>query len=247
MTKKPAAAGGAGGTGAPARRRTQRPRWTGPLGLYVPGSSWIHRLGAGWKLLALAAASVLVTWAQDPVVALAALAGAVAALAVARVPLRATVRTLRPVVVVIVALGLYQWWSRGWQGAVVMGASLLAVVLLATALTATTRSDDLLAAMTRAAGPLRHVGIRPQTFALAVSLVLRTIPALLDLGWDVRDAARARGLDRSPRALLVPFVLRTVARAHTTADALAARGVLDDDGDLSDGDDVDPRRPGPTH
>ena len=219
---------------APRRRRTLRPRWAGPLGLYVPGTSWVHRLGAGWKLLTLAAASIVVTWSQRPVIAVAALAGAVAVLAVARVPLRATVRTLFPVIVMVLALGAYQWWARGWQGALAMAASLLAVVLLATGVTATTRSDQLLEAMTRAAGPLRHVGLRPQTFALAVSLVLRTIPALIDLGWDVRDAARARGLDRSPRAILVPFVLRTVARAHTTADALAARGVLDDDEDSED-------------
>lgn len=217
------------GSPTPTPGRRLRPRWTGPLGLYVPGSSWIHRLGAGWKLLALAAASILITWSQLPVVAVGALACAVAALAIARVPLRATVRTMLPVIVVVLALGLYQWWSRGWQAALVASASLLAVVVLAAVVTATTRSDDLLAAMTRAASPLRHVGLRPQTFALAVSLVLRTIPALIDLGWDVRDAARARGLGRSPRAMLVPFVLRTVARAHTTADALAARGVLDDD------------------
>ncbi|WP_083942066.1 energy-coupling factor transporter transmembrane component T family protein [Sanguibacter suarezii] len=221
---------------APRRRRTLRPRWAGPLGLYVPGTSWVHRLGAGWKLLALAAVSVVVTWTQQPVVAVCALGAAVAVLMVARVPLRATARTLAPVVVVVLGLGAYQWWARGWQDALVVSAGLLAVIGLATCLTATTRSDQLLEAMTRTAGPLRHVGLRPQTFALAVSLVLRTIPALIDLGWDVRDAARARGLDRSPRALLVPFVLRAVARAHTTADALAARGVLDDD-DADSGDD----------
>ena len=213
------------------RRRTVRPRWTGPLGLYVPGTSWLHRMSPGWKLLALAAVSVVVTWSGQPAVGVAALVGAVVGLAVAGVPWRATARTLRPVAVVVVVLGLYQWWARGWVGAMTTTAGLLAVIVLATLVTATTRSDRLLDAMTRAAGPLRHVGIRPQTFALTVALVLRTVPALIDLGWDVRDAARARGLDRSPRALLVPFVLRAVSRAHTTADALAARGVLDDDDD----------------
>ena len=238
MTAMPGAPSGtaAGSSSAPSarRRRTLRTRWAGPLGLYVPGASWIHRMGAGWKLLALAAASVVVTWSQSPVVAAIALACAVAGLAVARVPLRATARTLLPVVVVLLGLGLYQWFTRGWQSALTVAASVLAVVLLATCVTATTRSDQLLEAMTRAARPLRHVGLRPQTVALAVSLTLRTIPALIDLGRDVRDAARARGLDRSPRAVLVPFVLRTVARAHTTADALAARGVLDDDTGTAD-------------
>ena len=40
-------------------------------------------------------------------------------------------------------------------------------------------------------------------------------------------AARARGLERSPRALVVPIALRTVARAQTTGEALHARGILD--------------------
>lgn len=211
------------------RRRAIRPRWTGPLGLYVPGRTWVHRLGPGWKLAALAALSVLLAVATHPTVAVVALAGVLALLVAARVPLCATALSLRPVVTVAVLLGAYQWWARDWQSALVTSASLLAVVVGATLVTATTPADRLLDAMTGAAAPLRHLGVRPQTFALAVSLVLRSIPALIDLAWDVRDAARARGLDRSPRALLVPFVLRAVSRAHTTADALTARGLLEDD------------------
>lgn len=180
-------------------------------------------------MVCLAAVSVLLTVAAHPAVAVGALAGALTLLAVARVPLRASARSLYPIVVVAVVLGAYQWWAHDWQSALVTSAGLLAVVVGATLVTATTRTDRLLDAMARAAAPLGFLGIRPQTFALAVSLVLRSIPALIDLAWDVRDAARARGLDRSPRALLVPFVLRTVARAHTTADALTARGLLEDE------------------
>ncbi len=44
---------------------------------------------------------------------------------------------------------------------------------------------------------------------------------------ETRDAARARGL-RSPRAYLSPFVVRVIARAHETGDALTARGIGDD-------------------
>ncbi|HET7414781.1 MAG TPA: hypothetical protein VFI97_03695, partial [Arthrobacter sp.] len=42
---------------------------------------------------------------------------------------------------------------------------------------------------------------------------------------DVRDAAKARGLERNPRALLVPVVINAVAYAKQTGDALAARGL----------------------
>ena len=41
------------------------------------------------------------------------------------------------------------------------------------------------------------------------------------------DAARARGLERDPRARLVPLVVRSVAHARATGEALDARGIGD--------------------
>ena len=43
----------------------------------------------------------------------------------------------------------------------------------------------------------------------------------------VRESARARGLDRNPRALVVPTVLQVVAYGRATGEALAARGLTD--------------------
>ena len=71
------------------------------------------------------------------------------------------------------------------------------------------------------------MGLRPEIFALSVALMLRTIPALVQTAGEVRDAARARGLERCPRALLVPAAIRTVARARATGEALAARGLAE--------------------
>ena len=45
---------------------------------------------------------------------------------------------------------------------------------------------------------------------------------------ETRDAARARGLERNPRAVLVPAAVRMVAHARATGDALAARGLGED-------------------
>ncbi len=59
--------------------------------------------------------------------------------------------------------------------------------------------------------------------------MIRAIPGILDIAVETRAAAKARGLERSPRALLVPMALRTVARAYETGDALHARGIGDDD------------------
>ena len=211
----------------PPRRRPARARWTGPLGLYTPGSTWLHRLSPGYKIAALAALSVVLTVWRSPAVGLSALGVAVVLLLATGAPLRQTSRALLPVVVVGVVLGVFQWWSRDLSAALAVTGTLLALVVLATVVTVTSPADRVLDTVVRAAGPLRRVGVSPEVVGLTVTLMLRSVPLLVELAWEVRDAARARGLERSPRAYLVPFVLRTVARAHRTGDALAARGILD--------------------
>ena len=209
------------------RRGPLRAPWAGPLGLYLPGSTPLHRAPAGAKVAVLLALGVTAVVVRGPVSGLTILAGSLLAARVGRLPWHRTSRGILPVLVTAVIIGTYQWWARGWPVAVEVSADLLALVLAATIVTATTRSDTLLGLLERAAGPLRHVGLRPETFALAVGLMLRAIPSLITTAGEARDAARARGLGGSPRAVLVPAAVRMVARAHRTGAALAARGLGD--------------------
>lgn len=201
--------------------------WLDPAGLYHPGSSLVHRAPLGVRLGALAALglAVLVLRGPWPSVGLLVLVTLLAGLA--RLPWRSTVRGLAPVLVTAVLVTGYQAWQRGWPTAVEVGADLVALVLGATVVTATTPADVLLDAMVGALRPLRRFGVDPDAVALATGLMLRSIPALGELAGQTRDAARARGLERSPRALLIPFALRAVGRAHDVGDALAARGLGD--------------------
>lgn len=205
-------------------RRARAP-WTGPLGLYRPGATIWHRLPVGAKLVALTLLGVAVVLSRGPTTALLLLALAAAAAASARMPARATLRGLLPVLVAAVGLGAYQWWQRGPTLAIEVAADLVTLVVAAGVVTATTPVDRMLDVIERAARPLRRVGLRPEIVALSVALMLRTIPALVQTAGEVRDAARARGLERDVRALLVPAALRTVARARATGEALAARGL----------------------
>ena len=75
--------------------------------------------------------------------------------------------------------------------------------------------------------PLRRIGVDPERVALTFGLAIQALPGTVALAVETRDAARARGL-RHPRAFLTPFVIRVVARAHETGDALHARGIGDD-------------------
>ncbi|GIG28797.1 energy-coupling factor transporter transmembrane component T [Cellulomonas marina] len=196
--------------------------------MHQPGGSPLHRAPAGPKLLALVALGVLTVVPRGPLTAVALLAAAVGAHGLARLRVRPTLRALVPLLVVAALAGGWAWWSRGAGAAVEVAADLLAVVVGALVVQATTPTDRLVDALVRAATPLRHVGLAPQTVALAVALTLRTVPLLVATTLETRDAARARGLERDPRALLVPAAVRVVAHARATGEALAARGLGED-------------------
>ncbi|MBO3093238.1 energy-coupling factor transporter transmembrane component T family protein [Cellulomonas dongxiuzhuiae] len=209
------------------RGRPLRAPWAGPLGLHHPGSSVVHRLPASVKLLLLAVTGVAVVLPAGPAVAAAGLGLVVLVTAVARVPWHRATRGLLHVLLTAAVLGGYQTWVRGPALGAEVALDLLTLVLAGALVTATTRADDLLAVVARAARPLRHVGLPPETVVLAVGLFLRTVPVLVQVMGEARDAARARGLDRDPRAVVVPAAVRMVGHARTTGDALAARGLGD--------------------
>ncbi|WP_104107192.1 energy-coupling factor transporter transmembrane protein EcfT [Nocardioides sp. 616] len=198
------------------------------LGSYRPGHTWLHRLPAGAKLVGLMLASVVVVTLRGPGTALGALAVSVAIVASSGMGLRLTLRALRGIVLVALLLAAFAAWQRNWALAVEQVADLVALVLLATVLTATTAVDAILDAITRGLRPLSRVGVNPERVALAFSLVLRAIPTTMEIAQETRAAARARGLERDPRALLTPMVIRSVAHARHTGEALHARGIGDD-------------------
>lgn len=199
-----------------------------PLGEYRPGTTVLHRLPVGAKLLALFAISLVTVVLRGVPTTAATIALAVLGCAVGRVPLRRAARSLRGVLVAMALLAAYQTWQNGPERAFVVVGALVALVLLATVFTTTTSVEQMIDAITRWLEPWRRFGVRPELVALAFSLMIRGIPLTLEIAAETRDAARARGLERSPRAYLTPLVIRVVAHARATGDALHARGIGDD-------------------
>jgi biotin transport system permease protein len=198
------------------------------LGLHQPGTTWLHRLPAGAKLLGLLLASLVVVLVRGPVSAVVFVAVGAILLVWSGARLGLTLRAMRWLLVTAALLGAWTAWQQGWPRAVEVVGDLVALILLATTMTVTTPVDEVMDAVGRGLQPLRPIGVDPEAVALAFSLMLRAIPTTIVLAEESRHAAIARGLERSPRALLVPFVIRTVARARDTGDALHARGIGDD-------------------
>ncbi|EGD43557.1 putative cobalt transport protein [Nocardioidaceae bacterium Broad-1] len=197
------------------------------VGLYRPGDTVLHRLPVGAKLLGLAVISVAIVALRGPILAVAFLVVALMLALVGRLDLAATARALRAVLVIAVVVALLQWWLFTLPRAVESLLDLLSLALVALTLTVTTPTTETLDAVVRWIRPLRRVGLDPERVALTIAMAIQALPGTLTLAQETRDAARARGLGRSPRAYLTPFVIRVVARAHETGDALKARGLGD--------------------
>jgi biotin transport system permease protein len=197
------------------------------IGLYRDGDSLLHRLPAGAKLAGLLLAGLASPFVRSSVVTAAALALVVAGYAIARMPPRVLLQMLRPLLFVMVPLGVFQTVVAGWERAFVIVGVLVALVLLANLVTLTTRTSDLIDVVVRVCSPLRRVGVNPERVGLMLQLAIRAVPLVIDLGRRVREAQHARGLGASPRAFAVPLIVGALRRADAMGDALAARGFDD--------------------
>lgn len=197
------------------------------LGLYVPGASVVHRMRAGTKLavmLLAGAGSVLLDrpW-QVAVALLLVLTG----YAVARLPWQTPLRQARPLLWILGFVAVFHVLSSGWERAAVFVGVILTLVLLAALVTLTTRTTDMIDAVVRALQPFRFLGVHPERLGLLLSLGIRSVPVVVGLAEEVRDAQRARGLSASPRAFAVPLIVRSLRHADALGDALVARGADD--------------------
>ena len=191
---------------------------------YVPGHSAIHRLSPGVKILSLAiTGTLLFVFPQLPVV-LATLATIVMLYLLARIGPRMMLLQLKPLLWILVLLFGVQWWIAGWLSAVLVVSRLMSLMLLAALVTLTTRTSDMIDALEKGLFWLRFLRISPAKVSLALSLALRFIPVLAAITADVREAQRARGLDRSIIAVAIPVIVRTLKMADDIAAALEARG-----------------------
>ncbi|GAA1674678.1 cobalt ABC transporter [Mycolicibacterium murale] len=196
------------------------------LGSYHPGATVLHRSPAGLKLLGLGAAITLMSVVVDTPLRLAVAAATVAAaVLMSRIGFRVLAAQLRPVLWVVVFVFGFQMLFTDWRRALVVCGILLLSVALAAVVTATTRTTEMLAAITGALRPLGRFGFPVDQVALALALTIRAIPLMIETLAQVEEARRARGLRFSPRVVVAPVVVAALRTADGFAEALVARGL----------------------
>lgn len=197
------------------------------IGLYAPGTSLLHRISAGWKVLGMLVAMIGVIalhhlW-QLGVAALVIAGGYV----LARIPGRLVWRQLRPLRTLFVVIAGLQLVLSGWHVAVMVCGVLLISLSIATLVTLTTRVTDILDVCQRVLRPLARFGVEPDRVGLVLAMTIRCIPLLVGILDQVSQARKARGVGFSVVALVVPAVVRALRSADAMGEALVARGVDD--------------------
>jgi biotin transport system permease protein len=193
--------------------------------LYVEGLTPFHRMSVRAKLLLLMAAGVVLFFVTAPLVLLPVFLVCAVTYFTLGLPLREALTRVGWVFFAIFILALATLYFDGARQAAAMALRIGAVVFLAAAITATTAISAFMDEITLLLQPLEKAGIvRAADVGLALALVIRFVPEILERYGHIREAHRARGLPMRPLTLFAPLIILTLKDADTIAMAIDARG-----------------------
>jgi biotin transport system permease protein len=104
---------------------------------------------------------------------------------------------------------------------------LMTAVALANLVTMTTRLSDMTDVVKWLAKPLEVFGLRSNVLEMAIALVIRMTPVLIQKGGMLTDAWRARSRRRVGWKIVLPFTILAIDDAEQVSEALRARGGFD--------------------
>ncbi|WP_295044304.1 energy-coupling factor transporter transmembrane protein EcfT [uncultured Paracoccus sp.] len=200
------------------------------ISLTSPVEIWAHRLPAGAKLIALSALTVGLFLPDAPGV----LAGALLAtgglyLSGGIAFLRQGIRHLRMIWPFLLLIAVWHGVTGQVQAGAVVALRLLTTLALANFVTMTTRLTDMMAVLTWLLTPLRRIGLQTRTVELAIAMVIRFTPMLMENGDRLAMSWRARSPGRATWRIVMPMVGLALDDADHVAEALRARGgILND-------------------
>lgn len=193
--------------------------------LYIEGNTPFHRLPVRVKLITLMTASIALFFVSSLQVLVPTLVATLCLYLTLGLPWREAFGRIGWIAFAIAVVALATWYFNGLHEALALTFRLMALVLLAAAVTATTTISAFMDEITVMLQPLERLGLmRAADVGLALGLVLRFVPEILDRYENIREAHRARGLPIRPLTLFVPLIILTLKDADTIAMAIDARG-----------------------
>ncbi|WP_026618521.1 biotin transport system permease protein [Ensifer sp. WSM1721] len=193
--------------------------------LYVEGRSWFHRVPVRAKLIALLVLSLVLFITNSPLLLLPAfLVCGGLYLSLGLTPRQALSR-VGFVFFTILVLAAVNLFLISVPEVVALLLRLMALVLFAAAVTATTTIGAFMDEVTILLRPLERLGLlRAADVSLALGLVLRFVPDIFARYQAISEAHRARGLPIRPLTIIGPLIILTLKDADTIAAAIDARG-----------------------
>lgn len=187
----------------------------------------LHRVPPGPKLLALALFSLGLFQLSNPwEVGAVCLAVALIYAAFGLRFARHGAAMLRPLWLFLAIVAVWHGWTGDIAAGFAVAGKMLAAVALANLVTMTSRLDAMIALVERLAAPLARLGLEPRVLAVAMGLVIRFTPVLMDKAALLGQAWRARSAHRVNWRILLPVALIALDDADRVAEALRARGGL---------------------
>ena len=220
------------------------------LGQYFPGNSIAHRLDPRTKILLVTLYIIALFSAKGLAGYLVMAATLAACVRVSHVGLKALVRGLKPLVVIIIFTGvlnicftpaehyLLEWGilrisAKGIQTALFMVVRIMLLVMGTFLMTYTTSPIRLTDGLESLLNPLKKVHVPVHELAMMMAIALRFIPTLIEETDKIMSAQKARGADfesgsifQKAKALvpiLVPLFISAFRRADELATAMECR------------------------
>jgi len=195
------------------------------LALTLPYKTWAHRVPAGPKLAALAVTTIALFPIDSPAwLALACCGVAALYLSLGARAASYGARMLKPLWLMAAIIALYHVATADIRGGLAIVERLLATVALANLVTMTTRLDDMVAIVERLLAPFSRFGLDPRLFGLAMAMVVRFTPVLIEKSGRLIESWRSRSRRRPNWRIVIPICLSALDDADHVAEALRARG-----------------------
>ena len=193
--------------------------------LHIEGDSLLHRLPVRVKLIALVALSIVLFLSGSLVLQAIAFVLAAGLYLSVGLPLKEAIARVGFVFLTIFFLAAVNLFLLPVGEVATLTLRLMALVLFAAAVTATTTISAFMDEITVLLTPFERLGwLRAADVSLALGLVLRFVPDIFARYEAIREAHRARGLPIRPLTIIGPLIILTLKDADTIAAAIDARG-----------------------
>ena len=214
------------------------------IGQHFPGNSLVHRFDPRLKLVLTIAYIVLLFLVKNSVGFLVSIVFLGVCYAVAKIPVKLILRSLKPIVPILVFTGalnllfvsgehpIFDWGvfhlsQEGIYTAITMAIRVLCLIAGSSLLTYTTSPIALTDAIERLLGPLKVLHFPVHELAMMMSIALRFIPTLIEETDKIMSAQKARGADLESGGLLqrakalIPILIPLFVSAFRRAEELA--------------------------